>query len=132
MIVRRRRLPHVEAGSMPQFITFRLQGSLPANRIFPPSNVTPGEAFVAMDRLLDRANCGPVWLRQPSVARLVRTSILYGVQIEHYELHAWVIMPNHVHMLLTPLVPLSKLLGSLKAATAKYANQLLQRTGQPF
>jgi REP element-mobilizing transposase RayT len=41
-------------------------------------------------------------------------------------------MPNHVHLLLTPRVSVSRLLGSLKAATAKRANQLLQRTGTPF
>ncbi len=41
-------------------------------------------------------------------------------------------MPNHVHLLLTPQVSLSKLLGSLKAATAKRANLLLHRSGQPF
>jgi putative transposase len=41
-------------------------------------------------------------------------------------------MPNHVHVLLTPAVSLSKALGSLKAATAKRANLLLQRTGQAF
>ncbi|MEK7407364.1 MAG: transposase [Acidobacteriota bacterium] len=63
---------------------------------------------------------------------LVLTSIQYGAEIGHYELHAWVIMPNHVHLLLTPRVSVSKLLGSLKAATAKRANRLLQRSGQPF
>jgi len=41
-------------------------------------------------------------------------------------------MPNHLHLLLTPQVSLSKLLGSLKAATARRANLLLQRTGQAF
>jgi len=46
-------------------------------------------------------------------------------------MHPWVIMPNHVHLLLTPRVSVSKLPGSLKAATAKRANRLLQRIGQP-
>ncbi|MGD0522851.1 MAG: transposase [Terracidiphilus sp.] len=41
-------------------------------------------------------------------------------------------MPNHVHLLLTPHVTVSKLLGSLKAATATRANLLLRRSGQPF
>jgi putative transposase len=47
-------------------------------------------------------------------------------------MHAWVIMPNHVHLLFTPQVSVSKLLGALKAATAKRASLLLGRTGQPF
>jgi putative transposase len=41
-------------------------------------------------------------------------------------------MPNHVHLLLTPQVSLSKLLGSMKAASAKRANLLLHRSGEPF
>jgi REP element-mobilizing transposase RayT len=50
----------------------------------------------------------------------------------HYQAHAWVIMPNHVHLLVTPLVSGSKLLGSLTAATGRRANMLLKRTGHPF
>jgi putative transposase len=43
-----------------------------------------------------------------------------------------VIMPNHVPLLLTPQVSVSKLLGSIKTSTARRANQLLERSGQPF
>jgi putative DNA methylase len=85
-----------------------------------------------MDRLLDQAQCGPTSLRQPAVARLVLASIEHGVQLGHYQAHAWVIMPNHVHLLVTPLVSASKLLGSLKAATGRRANMLLKRTGEAF
>jgi len=85
-----------------------------------------------MDRVLDQARCGPTFLRQPAIAQLVLASIQYGVQLGHYEMHSWVIMPNHVHLLLTPQVSVSRLLGSLKAASAKGANLLLERTGQPF
>ncbi|MCW5980102.1 MAG: transposase, partial [Bryobacteraceae bacterium] len=63
---------------------------------------------------------------------MVLTSLEYGVEAEHYQLHAWVVMPNHVHPLLTPQVSVSRLLGSLKGATAKQANLLLRRTGKPF
>ena len=41
-------------------------------------------------------------------------------------------MPNHVHLLLTPHISLSRLLNSLKAATARKSNLLLQRTGKSF
>jgi REP element-mobilizing transposase RayT len=41
-------------------------------------------------------------------------------------------MPNHVHLLLTPHVEMSRLLCSLKSVTAKRANLLLGRTGEPF
>jgi putative transposase len=41
-------------------------------------------------------------------------------------------MPNHVHMLATPSVPLPQMMKSLKSITAKRANQLLGLTGKPF
>ncbi len=113
-------------------MTFRLFDSLPPGRIFPAASLTSGEAFVQVDRLLDEAQCGPMFLRQPAIAEQVLQSIQFGVEIEHYELHAWAIMPNHVHILFTPRVNVSKLLSSLKGATAKRANLLLGRTGKPF
>jgi putative transposase len=116
----------------PLFVTFRLMNSLPAHRPFSGANVTSGEAFVTMDRLLDQARCGPSFLRQPAIAQLVLDSINFGDGLGHYEMHPWVIMPNRVHFLLTPHVSVSKLLGSLKAATGKRANLLLGRTGAPF
>jgi len=132
MALRGRRLPHLYVIGQPLFVTFRLRNSLPEHRGFPPSNLTSGEAFVTMDRLLDQARCGPTFLRQPDVAQQVLTSIECGTEIGHYQMHAWVIMPNHVHLLLTPRVNVSKLLGSLKTSAAKRANLLLGRTGQPF
>ena len=41
-------------------------------------------------------------------------------------------MANHVHVLLLPLVHPSRLLQSLKGFTAREANRLLKRTGEPF
>jgi putative transposase len=73
-----------------------------------------------------------MFLRQPTIAQVVAASIDCGAEIGHYEMHAWVIMPNHVHLLLTPHINVSKPLCSLKAATARQANLLLQRTGHPF
>jgi REP element-mobilizing transposase RayT len=41
-------------------------------------------------------------------------------------------MPNHVHLLITPLVPVPQLTQSLKRFTATQGNRILARTGQPF
>jgi putative transposase len=49
-----------------------------------------------------------------------------------YDLSAWVLMPNHVHVLLTPRVPLPQALMILKSASARRANQILGRSGKPF
>jgi putative DNA methylase len=50
----------------------------------------------------------------------------------HYALHAFVVMPNHVHLLVTPVVALPKLTKSLKGITAKRANAMLALTGSSF
>jgi REP element-mobilizing transposase RayT len=132
MVLTERRLPHLYVIGQPLFVTFRLHGSLPNNRAFPPANLTSGEAFVAMDRLLDQARSGPMYLKQPDIAQLVLASIDYGAAVGHYELHAFVIMSNHVHLLLTPHIPASRLLCSLKRTTARRSNLLLKQTGEPF
>jgi REP element-mobilizing transposase RayT len=49
-----------------------------------------------------------------------------------YELHGYVIMPNHVHILITPLRELPAIMQSLKGHTAREANKILGLTGHPF
>lgn len=127
-----RRLPHWHVLNTPIFITFRLHGSLPHNREFPAASLSSGKAFVVLDRLLDEARSGPTFLREPAIARDVVACLKYGAELGHYLLHAWVIMPNYVHLLITPQVNVSRPLGSLKAASSKRANLLLSRTGNSF
>jgi putative transposase len=115
-----------------RFVTFRLHGSLPPNRFFPPENVSSGSAFVALDRLLDQAPSGPVLLRQPEIALMVVKAIHdCEKRFERYRLHSFVVMPNHVHVLVTPHVNSTKWLGPLKGFTAWSANKILGRGG-PF
>ncbi|MCW5979050.1 MAG: transposase [Bryobacteraceae bacterium] len=85
-----------------------------------------------MDRCLDLARSGPVFLRRPEIAGLVVESLFQGVELGHYELGSFVVMANHVHVLLLPLVSPSLLLKSLKGSTAREANRRLGRTGEPF
>jgi len=99
-----RRLPHWDTVDQPLFVTFRLRGSLPPQRVFPPDSVLDsGQAFVAMDRLLDRATSGPLYLQRPEFADMVTAALHNGEhRLNRYELHAFVVMPNHVHLLVTP------------------------------
>jgi REP element-mobilizing transposase RayT len=46
----------------------------------------------------------------------------------HYELHSYVVMPNHVHLLVTPRVIRGRWLGPLKGFTAHEANRILGRS----
>src|ERR1019366_3760912 len=67
------------------------------------------------------------------LADVVVEAIQYNADIlGHYLLHAFVVMPNHVHLLATPAVALPKLTKSLKGITAKRANAMLALTGSPF
>jgi hypothetical protein len=84
-----RRLPHWDHVGHPMFVTFRLHGSLPQERTFPPGLVNSGRAFVAMDRLLDHAQTGPLWMRMTVIAEVVVGAVMDGERrLERYELHA--------------------------------------------
>jgi len=132
MLEYRRRLPHFQPDGVRIFLTWRLFGSLPA---VPArgSYLTPGHAFVAADRALHNSGSGPQWLRDPCIAGLVVESIRSGESRRRwYELDAWVVMPNHVHLLILPHVPLPAITRRLKSWTARQANELLGLTGRPF
>ena len=81
-----------------------------------------------MDRLLDRETSGPLYLRMPSVAMIVEHAI-HECGRDDYALHAWVLMPNHVHLVITPHGNVSALLRKLKGKTARLANLALGREG---
>jgi REP element-mobilizing transposase RayT len=130
MGVSHRRLPHLYMIGEPLFVTFRLHNSLPRNREF-PARLPSGKAFVHMDRLLDAECSGTAYMRMPAVAQMVIASIRNGAPAD-YRLHTWVVMPNHVHLLLTPNIEPSVVLRKLKGASAREANQFLGLTGQPF
>ena len=129
-----RRLPHWDVVGQPLFVTFRLHGSLPAKRVFPPEQqATSGKAFVTMDRLLDKGSSGPLFLRRPEIARLVVAALRDGdCHFHRYQLHAFVVMANHVHMLVTPQVVSTRWLGPLKGYTSHQANELLGTHGTAF
>jgi putative transposase len=129
----RRRLPHLDEPGKPVFITWTLHGSLPPNRRFPEASLTSGEAFAQMDRLLEEARSGPFYLSQPAIAKMIVDALFYNADtLGHYKLHAFVVMANHVHLLVTPFVALPKLTKSLKGITAKRANEILRITGRTF
>jgi hypothetical protein len=93
------------------------------------------------------AGHGECRLRQPAIAQLVADALRHfdvarasrpmpagapPVPQPRYRLHAWCIMPNHVHLIVEPLPghALPDLLHSWKSFTAKAANRLLGRTGE--
>jgi REP element-mobilizing transposase RayT len=75
---------------------------------------------------------GPAFLRQPEVAGLVVAALRRGLDLGLYDLRAYVVMSNHVHVLFRPQRPAGRVLQWLKGTTARDANQMLARTGRPF
>ncbi len=125
------RLPHWNRNNASFFVTWRLAGSLPmcaTAHLFS----CDGSKFVQADRLLDASPTGPYWLMRKDVAGEVRNILLRGDRDGEYQLGSWVLMPNHVHLIVLPRCELSRVVGTVKARTAKQANRLLARTGQAF
>jgi len=68
------------------------------------------------------------WLDDPRLAQVIVDALFYGSR-HRYDLHAWVVMPTHVHVVLTPKRPFSEIMRWLKWTTARRCNQLLNRNG---
>ena len=132
MAPHRRRLPHIYPEGTALFLTWYLHGSMPASLLPPPGSLSAGQAFVWIDRQLDAPRIGPVYLRQTEIAEIVERSIRKGAELGHYELIAYVIMANHVHLLIWPKISPAHLLKSIKGSSAREANRVLGRTGEPF
>jgi putative transposase len=130
----RRRLPHWIPDETIVFVTWRLAGTLPQSRPgVLKADPRPGAAFILQDRELDRTPSGPRWLGDPRVANLFVEALLYGQAARGlYDLFAWSVMPNHVHVVLKAHKPLHEVMRWLKSATASRANRLIGRTGTAF
>ncbi len=141
----RRNLPHWHPDGKSIFITWRLYGSLPASLMrrkstgrnacatnTSESEDSPGKQFLQLDAALDSAKRGPLWLANPEFAAYAEYPIVHGAELGRYQLHAYVVMPNHVHILLDPYVPLAKISGPLKGVAACDINARLGRTGKPL
>src|SRR6266849_632314 len=74
---------------------------------------------------------GTCHLADDRIAALVQNALLH-FDGERYRLSAWVLMPNHVHLLAAPLAghSLSNMMHSIKSYTAQQANKILQRNGR--
>ncbi|HET6402882.1 MAG TPA: transposase [Candidatus Kapabacteria bacterium] len=129
----RRDLPHFLPNDEPYFVTFRLADTLPRavieERARKALNGNDGMTFTELDGYLDKG-LGPLWLKQPDIANTVKEALHYRDGSE-YLLHAYTIMPNHIHMVITldNRLNLFEVLQSLKRHTARQCNILLKRTG---
>jgi putative DNA methylase len=135
--VHRTRLPHWEAGEAPQHIIFRLADSLPTHLLAQweeelrhlPETRRNAERRQRIEQALD-AGHGSCLLRDPALAQIVEDALLHFDGLR-YRLHEWAVMPNHVHVLVTPLhgYSLSSIVHSWKSYTAKAINRVRGSSG---
>jgi putative DNA methylase len=125
-------LPHFDSPEQPQFLTFRLFDSMPHEVLDRwRREVTNDIQFRnKVEKYLD-AGYGSCWLRRFDVATMISNSLKFH-HGRKYDLESLVIMPNHVHLLLTPIegFHLDEIEHSIKSYTANEANKLLGRRGQ--
>ena len=177
----RRNLPHIQPPGATFFVTFHLAGSLPRSVLqqwraekarllklqsdphsTAAKHIATGQKrehrewkqqwFRKIEKTLDEAQSGPVWLKDDRIAKEVADSMHY-LDGKVYRLDAYCIMANHVHVVFAPLAiqpsetdtvdltekdaqtkslcynTLSSVMQSLKGYTARKANRLLGRRG---
>lgn len=97
----KKRLPHWEKEGSTYFVTFRVN-----------------------------KNLGKPLVKNPALAKVIEEALWFSYG-ERYTLDAYVIMPDHVHLLLTPLIRwrLSKILQGIKGFTSREINKILRRKG---
>ena len=126
-------LPHRDSPGLVQFVSFRLANALPPELRSEWESLfkiqEERKRHVELEAYLDRGR-GECPLRRPDIATMVEGSLLFH-HVTHYDLRAWVIMPNHVHLLFQVQdVPTWQLVDAWKGYTAKKANSILGRSGQ--
>jgi REP element-mobilizing transposase RayT len=122
-----------------QFITFRLYDSVPEwllrqwrlELAHLPKDERRQEEEVRMNRYADDGR-GSCYLARPEIASIVENALLY-YHGERYEMHAWTIMPNHVHCLarFDSEAGMWETIKAWKGYTGRRANEALKRRG-PF
>lgn len=127
-------LPHCDAPRLYQMVTYRLGDALPIGVVKRLANEPDNDHGNAryrkrLETYLD-AGHGACVLRQPQVSGIVIDAWNYFDGLR-YDLHAWVVMPNHVHVLIAIReTSLSNIVHGWKSYTARRINKLLGCKGR--
>jgi len=143
-------LPHWTKEGAVYAITFRLADSVPSDvrqgwkaerehlaELESQGNLTEKEKFEFQRLLSEKVDAyldsgvGSCVLKDPKAAGIVANACKH-FDGERYRLHAWCVMPNHVHVVVQPHEgqDLADILHSWKSFTAKEINKLLGRQGE--
>ena len=120
-------LPHFESSDVAQHVTFHLADSLPQTILLRleaelkslPAEKQDVERRQRIDAWIDAGHSSCA-LRKPAIANMVQESLL-AFDSQRYRLLAWVVMPNHVHVLFQPMNgwTVAKIVASWKKFTAR-------------
>jgi putative transposase len=154
----RRNLPHIQPRGATFLDNFRLADSLPkevveqlraeADQLVKRISIIKDskersllhdkeqrKLFGKWDDALHKSQMGPFWLKDERIAQIVADSILYH-DGAWFDVIAYCIMPNHVHLVLMPYessdtadYSLMKIMHNIKRNSANYANKILGRAG---
>lgn len=130
-------LPHIDA-SVSQFLTWRLDDAVPVEAIEVWKAQTLHEPDAERIKKLNRqieafsdAGHGYCLLQDPRAARIVQETLFFD-HCRRYKLKAWVVMPNHVHVVLEPFagIALGAIVQALKGVSSKRIGKLLGVEGR--
>ncbi|NWK55132.1 transposase [Verrucomicrobiaceae bacterium N1E253] len=155
----KRKLPHWEQTGCTYFVTFRLHDAIPKSKLedwnqrrklwlrsqnfdpeTPSSDLTKqlspqqqkeyDQRFIHYYHALLDSGSGSCLLKQTNNSQIVADSLLFFDR-ERYTMGDFIVMPNHVHLLVCPAVgwSLSQLLHSWKRFSSHEINKQNQRTG---
>jgi len=143
-----KKLPHWHQSGKVQFVTFRLADSLPQEKLAeweakkkewydahpkPWDSKTTEEYNNVFGEIVGKwldAGYGRCILQYEDVRRVVVDALLF-YHNKRYVLHSFVVMPNHVHVLVAPIGEdtVMKSIGGVKQHSSKVINKLLGRSG---
>ena len=141
----KRNLPHIYIPKHTYFITFRVKGSLPISKLKelflwmeeqkPPMNRVEKYKmdsifFSKYDELLND-NKKINYLKNPKLASVV-AGLIHSYDKKEYNLIAYSIMPNHVHLVISLLEnskSLDKIMQNIKRISAFKINRILGKRG---
>ncbi len=149
LIIKEQRLPHWRQNGCAYFVTCHLGDSLPVGLLrlwsevrqnwlkHHPSPWSQEEAMEYRERFTETmegyldAGTGSCALRNPACAQCVADTLLYD-NGNQYDLGSFVVMPNHMHLLVVPRVgvELSDIKEAWERISARRINQLLGRRGR--
>ncbi len=127
-------LPHFESDMAIQHVTFHLADGLPKMVLERMEDeirsLSPEKKDVERRKLIEAsidAGYGSCILKEPTIAAIVENTLLF-FEGQRYSLVAWVVMPNHIHVLFQSMNgwSVAKIVASWKKFTARRIRDYLR------